>query len=170
MLLLKEANLEDIDAEYAYITELPADENGFTNRLHGISREAFTRDALPDMLGYAKGVNLPCGHVPCTEYFLWENGEIIGCFRLRHYLNEGLRAGAGHIGYGIRKDMRGRGYAKRGLALLLEQAKQIVPEDEIYLSADNDNPASLRVMLACGGYVHHRDDAQTYVRIPKAAI
>jgi hypothetical protein len=31
MLYLKEANLEDLEKEYEFITNTPADENGFTN-------------------------------------------------------------------------------------------------------------------------------------------
>ena len=39
MLYLKEANWEDIEKEYEYITNLPENENGFTNANYGVSRE-----------------------------------------------------------------------------------------------------------------------------------
>ena len=64
---------------------------------------------------------------------------------MRHYLNDALRSGGGHIGYGIRDKYRGRGYATKGLALTIEKARELVAEDELYLSVHNDNPASLRV-------------------------
>lgn len=68
-----------------------------------------------------------------------------GLFRVRHYLNDALRSGGGHIGYGIRDKYRGRGYATKGLALTIEKARELVAEDELYLSVHKDNPASLRV-------------------------
>jgi predicted acetyltransferase len=75
--------------------------------------------------------------------------------------------GAGHIGYFIKKEFRGRGYGKEGLRLTLQIARTIVPEDEIYLRVNRDNPASLKVMLANGGYIEHEDELKYYVRIKK---
>lgn len=166
MLYLKEANFEDIEKEYLFVCDIPEDENGFTNQWHGISREDFV-DALQEMIDYAKGDNLPEGYVPETFLFLWNDGEIVGQFRIRHYLCDSLREGAGHIGYYIDKPCRGKGYGTEGLRLTLEKAKQIIPEDEIYLRVNRDNPASLRVMLKNGGYIHHEDEVKYYVRIKK---
>ena len=90
----------------------------------------------------------------------------MGIVNLRHCLNEALRQGAGHIGYGIRPEYRGRGYATAALALALEEARKIVPEEEIYLSVHKDNPASLKVQLRNGARVDHEDDREYYTRIP----
>ena len=81
-------------------------------------------------------------------------------------LNDALRNGAGHIGYGIRRDARGRGLAKAGLKLLLETVGHLIDEDEAYLAVNKTNPASLHVMLANGAYIHHEDEAEYYTRIP----
>ena len=43
----------------------------------------------------------------------------------------------------------------------------LIPEDEIYMRANKNNPASLHVMLNNGGYIHHEDDGKVYVRIRK---
>lgn len=64
---------------------------------------------------------------------------------MRHYLNDALRSGGGHIGYGILEKYRGRGYATKCLELTIEKARELVAEDELYLSVHKDNPASLRV-------------------------
>lgn len=53
------------------------------------------------------------------------------------------------------------------LRLLLDIARDLVPEEEFFLRVNKDNPASLRVMLRNGAYIHHEDDARFYVRIPK---
>ena len=71
MIFLKEANMEDAQKEYEFITQLPEDENGFTNRDFGCSYEEFTEKILPRYIDKAKGINLTPGHVPGTEFFLW---------------------------------------------------------------------------------------------------
>ena len=167
MLYLKEANWQDVEREYIFVRDMPVDENGFTNDYHGISRQDFESFALPNLIDYSQGKNLPEGYVPETFFFLWKDDEIIGQFRIRHYLCESLRAGAGHIGYYIKPEFRGRGYGSEGLRLTLERARAIIPENELYLRVNRDNPASLKVMLKNGGYIHSEDAAKYYVRIPK---
>lgn len=167
MLYLKEPNYEDIEKEYAFVRDMPVDENGFTNEWHGISREDFEQIALKKMISYAKGEDLPDGYVPETFLFLWDDETIVGQFRTRHYLCESLRIGAGHIGYFIQKEYRGKGFAKEGLRQTLEVARTIIPETEIYLRVNKDNLASLHVMLHNGGYIEHEDEQKYYVRIKK---
>ncbi len=106
MLYLKEANYEDIEKEYIFVRNMPADENGMTNDWHGISFEEFENVALRQMIASSKGE-------------------------------------------------------------ALQFARTIIPEDEIYLRVNKDNPASLKVMLHNGGYVEHEDDSKYYVRIKK---
>ena len=165
MICLKQANQEDVEKEWRFVREMPADENGLTNAYHGISREDFQEMALPSMLAFAEGRDLPERYVPETFFFLWEDDVIIGQFRVRHYLCDSLRTGAGHIGYFIAKPFRGKGYGTEGLRLTLEEAHRIVPEEEIYLRVNLDNPASLHVMLRNGGRVVARDSGHFFVRI-----
>ena len=183
MLYLKEANFDDIEKEYLFVTTEPADENGFINDFAGISFDDFKTKALPQMIDWSRGKNLPQGFVPETFYFLWsdehldehgyelEGAEdkketlIVGEFRLRHHLTSALENGSGHVGQFIHKDFRGRGYCTRGLALLIEEARKIVPEDELYLHCNLDNEASLKVMLKNGGVIHHKDEGGCFVRI-----
>ena len=166
MLRLTAAGFGDIEKEYECVRDMPEDENGYTNLWHGIARDDFP-EALQRMEDWAAGRSLPAGYVPETYYFLWDGDEIAGQFRLRHFLCPSLVNGAGHIGYWIRPEKRGRGYATAGLRLLLREAASVVPEEEIYLRANRDNPASLKVMLKNGGAVRYADEAKIYVRIPK---
>lgn len=164
MLELREANQRDAREEYAFLAHCP-EENGFTNPDYGVSWQEFEQRVLPQMLDSARGAEQRPGYVPQTTYFLWDGGEIVGLFRLRHRLNEALRRGAGHIGYAIGREHRGRGYATRGLALVLEQARAVVPEDEVYFAVSKDNPASLKAQLRNGAYIHHEDELEYYTRI-----
>lgn len=167
MIFLKELNLQDVEKEYEYISSVPVDENGFGNDCYGAPRENFETAVLQSLICQAKGLDLPEGYVPQTHYLLWDDDTIVGWFRLRHYLCPSLVNGAGHIGYSIRKEFRGKGYATTGLRLLLQKAAEIVPEEEIYLRVNKNNPASLRVMLKNGGRIHHEDVDTYYVRIKR---
>lgn len=167
MLYLKEINYEDMEKEYLFVREIPVDENGFTNEWHGCTREEF-QEAVRRRIAYSKGEELPEGYVPETFFYLWDDAGIVGEFRIRHFLCESLIEGAGHIGYFIGKEYRGRGYATEGLRLTLEIAQTIVPEEEIYLRVNKDNPASLRVMIKNGGRIHHEDKEKYYVRVKKS--
>lgn len=165
MLYLKEANREDLEQEYAFVTSTPENENGFTNPGAGCDKDVFAHKILPGYINGAKGIGLPKGWVPETEFFLWDDDQIVGWFRIRHWLTEELAKGAGHIGYGIKEELRGKGYASAGLKLTVEKARQIICEDEIYMSVRKDNPASLKVQMKNGAYIHHEDEREFYTRI-----
>ncbi len=165
MLFLKKACMEDIDKEWLFVRDMPEDENGLTNAWHHVSREDFREKALPEMIAFSEGKNLPEGYVPETFFFLWDGDTIVGQFRIRHYLCESLRTGAGHIGQFIARPFRGKGFGTEGLRLTLEEAHRIVPEEEIYLRVLRNNPASLRIMFKNGGRIVSRDEEHDYVRI-----
>ena len=164
MLVLKKYNT-DIEKEWAFVRDMPEDENGLTNSLHGISREEFEEKAIPEMINQENGVDMPDWMVPQTILYLWDNNEIVGQYRIRHYLTDALKNGAGHIGYFVKKEYRGKGYGTEGLRLTLDVARDIVPEDEFYLRVNKDNPASLRVMQKNGGRIIGEDDGHFFVRI-----
>ncbi len=160
--------LWEADEELAYDLQksFAPNENGFVNGAYGLSRQAFS-EFVQLRKRNSQGLDLPEGHVPDTVYVLEDDSEgYVGIVKLRHRLNDALRQGAGHIGYGIRKEYRGRGYATAALSLALDEARKIVPEDEIYLSVRKDNPASLKVQLRNGARVDHESGEEYFTRIP----
>ena len=165
MLYLKKINFEDVEEEYKAIKSMPAQENGFENKYHDVTKEEFINEVIPKLLKNSEGLDLPDGYVPDTYFFLWDDDKIVGLFKIRHYLNDFLRKGAGHIGYGILPEYRGKGYAKKGLVLTIEKCKEIIKEDEIYLSVHKDNPASLRVQLGCGAFIVGETEEEYLTRI-----
>jgi len=130
---LRRINTTDAFEQWKYTTALPPDENGLTNPFHGVSYDRYRREVLPTLLSYEHPVNMPDWFVPETYYYLWDGDTLVGEFRLRHYLTEALRRGAGHIGYSIGKEHRRKGYGTPGLGLLIQKAWEIIPEDEIFL-------------------------------------
>ena len=166
MLYLKPASYEEIEKEWMFQRSIPADANSFINDNPDISREDFD-SALDTMISQSKGEGLPDGYAPQTVYYLWEDENIVGTFHFRHYLCPSLIEGSGHIGYYIAPEYRGKGFASHGLKMLIDEIKGRIKEEEIYLRVNRDNPASLKVMLKNGGYIHHEDDKKYYVRIMK---
>lgn len=165
MLSLKKINLKDIEEEYNAITSIPEQENGFENKYYNVTKEEFVNQVIPKLLKNSEGLELPDGYVPDTYFFLWNDNKIVGLFKIRHYLNDFLKKGPGHIGYGILPEYRGKGYAKQGLILAIEKCKDLIKEDEIYLSVRKDNPASLKVQLDCGAYITGETDDHYLTRI-----
>ena len=164
---LRKINAEDAVAQWEYTAMLPSDENGLTNPYHGVSFDEYNEHVLPTLISYEHPVNMPEWFVPESYYYLWDGNRLTGEFRIRHYLTEALRNGAGHIGYSIRRDERGKGYGTEGLRLTLQIAKKIVPAEEIHLRVNKDNLASQKVMLNNGAYRAGEDELHYFMRIPK---
>ncbi|WP_191014263.1 GNAT family N-acetyltransferase [Treponema zioleckii] len=159
-------NPELLKKEWDYIRTLPPDENGFTNTDFGISWEDFLNVYVPSKIKLSEGKDLPEGWVPQTNYLLWIDGEIAGMFRVRPILNDFLRnVTGGHIGYGLRPEFRGKGYATIGLSLALKELKKLTADSEALLFCHKDNPASLRVMQKNGGVVYGETDENFCTKI-----
>ena len=75
---------------------------------------------------------------------------IVGMIDLRQRLNDFLAEYGGHIGYSVRPDERRKGYAKRMLALALEEARGR-GISRVLITCDDDNVASARTIEANGG-------------------
>ena len=161
---LRKINTHDALAQWEYTTALPTNENGLTNPFHGVSFEEYVKNVLPTLISYEHPVDMPEWFVPETYYYLWDGCQLVGEFRIRHYLTDTLRNGAGHIGYSIRENARGKGYGSEGLKLTLEIAKDIVPEEEFYLRVNKDNIASQKVMLKNEAYLSGEDEGHFFFR------
>lgn len=164
-LYLKEANLKDIQKEWSAIQNIPKDENGYKNFYSDISENEFKNKSIYEIIEHSKGINLGENKVAETYYFLWNNDNIVGLFKIRHYLNDFLKTGPGHIGYGILKEYRGKGYATYGLKLAIDICKNLIKEDEIYLSVHKNNPISLKVQQKNGAIIVGENDMEYFTRI-----
>lgn len=156
----------DVKKAYDLYMSFEENENGFMNSAYGMTFEEFCEYA-DTCKQSSMGIGLKEGYVPDTKYILEDNDDYVGIFNFRHYLNEFLKNGAGHIGYGISKNYRQIGYATKGLALMIDIARKEIPEDEIYMSVHKSNAASLKAQLKNGAYIHHEDENEYYTRIKK---
>ena len=92
---------------------------------------------------------VPEGLVPSSTYLgvREKDNYIVGMIDIRHYLNEYLTQVGGHIGYGVRKTERNKGYAKQMLKLALEKCKELKIK-KVLITCDEDNIASEKVTLS----------------------
>jgi predicted acetyltransferase len=102
------------------------------------------------LLRYARGINLPLGHVPSSRFWLVSGQHVIGQSSLRHHLNPSLEREGGHIGYNIRPSERRKGFGTMILSLTLEKAKGI-GLTRVFVTCDTDNVASARIIEKNGG-------------------
>ena len=167
MIELRKMNYEDIVEQWKYVAALPANENGLTNQYEGVSFDEYRDTVLPKLMMHENPINMPDWFVPETYYYLWDDNTLIGEYRIRHYMTDALKTGAGHIGYSIKKEFRGKGYGTKGLALTLKFAKKIVPEEEIYLRVLKTNIPSFKAICNNGGYVTEENDTYYLMRIKK---
>ena len=91
------------------------------------------------------------GRAPCYAFHVCdaESGVPVGDIRLRIGVAEDLRLYAGHIGYGIRPEYRGRRFAARAVRLLMPLARRHgMPE--LWITCDPENIASKRTCELAG--------------------
>lgn len=100
--------------------------------------------------GWPNGVNLPAGFVPGSFYVGVANGIVVGRLSLRSQLNALLAQVGGHIGYGVRRSARGRGYATEMLRRSLPICAQL-GIGRALVTCDVGNLASIKVIERCGG-------------------
>ncbi|MFV2022337.1 GNAT family N-acetyltransferase [Micromonospora sp. LOL_023] len=99
------------------------------------------------------------GWVHTTHRWIIEQDAYLGAISLRHRLNDFLRRAGGHIGYGVRPSVRGRGIATWALGAMLPLAAAR-GLDRVMVTCDESNPASARVIERNGGVLEDVRDTE----------
>lgn len=159
-IVLKKANLEDIDKEVEFIKQVPFLECGFANFFYNVLHKS-----KEEIMNYVLTLSYTAEQIPIYTYFLWVDDKIVGMYHILSKLTEDQKNKDGHISYTILKQYRGQGYGTKGLSLMIEEAKKIIPEDEIYMHTTINNPASLKMMMNNNAYVVRNDEYGIFTRI-----
>jgi predicted acetyltransferase len=99
---------------------------------------------------------LPSYYVPSYDYFAVEDDKLIGVIHIRVRLTEKLLQYGGHIGYAINPVYWKKGYGKELLKVALEQYKDLIEEDSILITCDDDNIGSYKIIEANGGILENK--------------
>ena len=164
MVELRRLSVDDGMDIYIMLQEIPKEENGLMNNANGLSYEEY-KEWLKRKYAESEQIGLVDGwRVPCTTYWLYADEKPVGFGSIRHFLTDALRKAGGNIGYGIAPRYRGKGYGKKILGLLLEEAHQL-GIDRALVTIQLDNAASKAVALLNGGMITGQTDERILVWI-----
>ncbi len=94
---------------------------------------------------------VPEGKVSSTTFMaITYNNELVGILNIRHELNDSLIISGGHIGYGVRKKERQKGYATEMLRLALLKCKDFGIEKAL-VTCNVENIGSAKTIENNGG-------------------
>lgn len=99
---------------------------------------------------------VPSYFVPSYNYFAVDDDKFIGIINIRINLTDSLHYYGGHIGYGTNPKYWKMGYGKQILKLGLEQFKDLIKEDDILITCDDDNIGSAKIIEANGGVLENK--------------
>ena len=105
---------------------------------------------LSDLEHQRAGAELAEGRVPATFLVAEADGVIVGRSSVRHRLNSFLEHEGGHIGFGVLREYRRRGYATEILRQSLVLARSVGVTHAL-VTCDDDNVGSATVIERCGG-------------------
>lgn len=99
---------------------------------------------------------LPSHYVPSYNYFFVNDDKFIGEIHIRVRLTDNLLKYGGHIGYAINPKYWNQGYGTKLLESGLEKVKELIEENRVLITCDDDNIASYKVIEANGGILENK--------------
>lgn len=129
--------INELGNEERYPFVLDFDYQDFTNYLTKIKH-------------FSEGINLPCGYVASSTFWLIHHNEIVGVTNLRHQLNPQIKHCGGHIGLSIRPSKRGTGLGILLMKLSIEKLHSM-GNSELHIHCYESNLASERAIICNGG-------------------
>lgn len=164
MIEIRKLSIDDSYDIYNFLQELPKEENGFNNRVNGMSFLEFKEWLLKKYDEEIQEGLVDGWRVPSTTYYLIVDGKPAGIGNIRHFLTDALRIEGGHIGYAVSPNYRNKGYGKEFLKLMLIEAKKL-GISKVLVTAYIDNLASQKVAIANGGVITDRDEKRVRIWI-----
>lgn len=99
----------------------------------------------------AKGPLVPDSVFFCLDE---ERDIFVGAVNIRHYLNDALLFGGGHIGDGVRPSERRKGIATQMIGLALEECRKL-GIDRVLMTCDKENTGSAKSIQNNGGVLEN---------------
>lgn len=162
---LRPLSADDGKDVYDFLQSLPANENGFMNSAAGLTYAEYRMWLVKQAENACKTEIEDGWRVPQGTWWFLVDGKPVGVAKLRYFLTDKLREEGGHLGYAVAPDARGHGYA----AMMVNAIKPIAAAkgiDSMLITVHNDNPASIRTALKCGGKIARVSDVRHYIWIP----
>ena len=154
--------LIDADEKYleqykeAYLLTLEQIELGNVKKHDKIFSDPDEKDIIQTFKDNRDQSKLPSYYVPSYDYFAVDDDKFIGVVHIRIRLTDNLLRYGGHIGYGVNPKYWKMGYGKEILKLILQEYKDLIEEDKILITCDDDNIGSYKIIEANGGVLENK--------------
>lgn len=141
----------------AYIMALECVQKGIIKKHDLMFMDPEETDIVKTFMDNRDQSKLPSYYVPSYDYFaINDEDELVGVVHIRTSLTDSLLRYGGHIGYGVCPSQFKKGYGTEILKLALLKAKDLVKEDNILITCDDDNIGSYKIIEANGGNLENK--------------
>lgn len=157
MLKIIEADKKYLDQyKEAYLLSLEKLKEGLIRKHDFMFMNPDEVDVVETFMNNRDQSKLPSHYVPSYDYFVVDEDKFIGIIHIRIRLTENLLRFGGHIGYAVNPKYWCLGYGKKLLKLALEEHKDLIEEDKILITCDDDNIGSYKIIEANGGVLENK--------------
>lgn len=140
----------------AYLLSFNLIKSGEMNQRNLIFNDIDSVDIIQKMKDHRDKTKLKPNRVLSYDYFAVDSDKFIGVIHIRTELTPTLLSIAGHIGYGINPKYWKQGYGTELLRLGLIKAKELVKEDKVLVTCDDNNIGSAKVIENNGGVLENK--------------
>ena len=157
MLILIDANEKYLDQyQEAYLLSISKVEKGEMSRRNLMFDDINNIDIVQKMKDRRDPSKLKPNRVPSYDYFAVDGDKFVGVIHIRTELIPILLQFGGHIGYGVNPKYWRKGYGTELLRLGLEKAKELIKDDNILVTCDDNNIGSAKVIENNGGVMENK--------------
>lgn len=157
--MLKLINAEEKYLEQykeAYLETLKQIELGNIKKHNLMFLNPEEKDVIQTFMNNRDQDKIPSHYVPSYDYFAVDEDKFIGVINIRIRLTNTLLNYGGHIGYAVNPKYWKMGYGKQILKLALQQHKDLIEDNKILITCDDDNIGSYKIIEANGGQLENK--------------
>ncbi len=157
MLVLIDANEKYLKQyQEAYYLSLDKIKSGEIHRSDLMFNDINEVDIIQKMKDTRDINKLKPNRVLSYDYFAVDDDKFIGIIHIRIELTPFLLSYGGHIGYGINPKYWRQGYGTELLKLGLIRIKELIKDDRVLVTCDDDNIGSAKVIENNGGVLENK--------------
>ncbi len=157
MLKLIDADKKYLDQyKEAYVESLKMLELGKMKKHNLMFMNPDEKDIVQAFMDSRDESKLPSHYVPSYDYFAVDDDKLVGIIHIRVRLTDRLLRYGGHIGYAVNPKYWNMGYGKQLLRLGIEQYSNLIEDDKILITCDDDNVGSYKIIEANGGELENK--------------
>ena len=147
MLILIDAAAKYLDQyQEAYLLSIEKVKSGEIHRSDLMFHDIHEVDIIQKMKDTRDKNKLKPNRVVSYDYFAVDDDKFIGIIHIRLELTPFLLSYAGHIGYGVNPKYWRQGYGTELLRIGLIKAKELIKDDKVLVTCDDDNIGSAKVI------------------------